>query len=559
MKYTVIIRQPVSDEVRPTLEKQLIERFGLTGDQAQRLSARRSGRLMKPTGRARADLLLRVFQDVGAQVAMEEVREETGMFSDPFQAVPTPTPALAGWGNSLNEDAPMAPNRQGETLAELIASSARSDGGRQPASASARAGLAENDNWADLAAPQPTPANLGGRDSNDLESLFPTGTAFPETTVFPDPFAQSPLAQGGTLADAPANLSDPAMAQANASADVWSDFTGALTITDAKPREEAAAAETPSAMFLTAVNEESRSNLGARRSLAQQLTFGALAPLALSTAVTLTLLSLTLPGLQRQLVAQNAQAVAVAVGTSLDTRDQETVNAQLDALLARSAVGFVRVELPDGTTYFRGRDPRLDGTLQSSVAKWLVDNPITGTFQTSGSAADSYRTQLQQLEEVGAGDSSQAQELRRQAEDPANQRSDRTPYVVSRLGVIEGQNGQRTTTSATEKNDSLLYRIAVGVPNAQAAINLRNTLLLVLGVSLLALALAAALAVRAARRVVQPIERLVAVADAISMGDLSRPVQADRNDEIGDLAQALERMRLSLEAAMDRLRRRKRG
>jgi HAMP domain-containing protein len=579
MKYTVIIRQPVSDEVRPTLEKQLMERFGLSGDQAQRLSARRSGRLMKPTGRARADLLMRVFQDVGAQVAMEEVREETGMFSDPFQAVPTPTPALAGWGTGQTDDAPMASSRQGETLAELIASSARSDGGggggssRQPANSGVigRAVPPTDDSWADLAAPQPSALNssalnssapnLGGRDSSDLDSLFPAGAAFPDTTVFPDPFA--PQGSGAPVTALLDGLPDPHQpdpaAQANASADVWSDFTGALTITDAKPREEAAAAETPSAMFLTAVNEESRSNLGRRRSLAQQLTFGALAPLALSTAVTLTLLSLTLPGLQRQLVAQNAQAVAVAVGTSLDTRDQETVNAQLDALLARSAVGFVRVELPDGTTYFRGRDPRLDGTLQSSVAKWLVDNPVTGTFQTSGSAADSYRTQLQQLEDVGAGDSSQAQELRRQAEDPANQRSDRTPYVVSRLGVIEGQNGQRTTTSATEKNDSLLYRIAVGVPNAQAAINLRNTLLLVLGVSLLALALAAALAIRAARRVVQPIERLVAVADAISMGDLTRPVQADRNDEIGDLAQALERMRLSLEAAMDRLRRRKRG
>ncbi|ANE43755.1 HAMP domain-containing protein [Deinococcus puniceus] len=559
MKYTVIIRQPVSDEVRPTLEKQLMERFGLSGDQAQRLSARRSGRLMKPTGRARADLLMRVFQDVGAQVAMEEVREETGMFSDPFQAVATPTPALAGWGNGQTDEVPMAPSRQGETLAELIASAPRGEGGRQPASA--RAGLAEDDNWADLAAPQPLAPNLGGRDSSDLNSLFPAGAAFPDTTVFPDPFAPQPTGAPVTalLDGQPGPQQSGAAAQASAPADVWSDFTGALTIADAKPREEAAAAETPSAMFLTAVNEESRSNLGTRRSLAQQLTFGALAPLALSTAVTLTLLSLTLPGLQRQLVAQNAQAVAVAVGTSLDTRDQETVNAQLDALLARSAVGFVRVELPDGTTYFRGRDPRLDGTLQGSVAKWLVDNPITGTFQTSGSAADSYRTQLQQLEDVGAGDSAQAQELRRQAEDPANQRSDRTPYVVSRLGVIEGENGQRTTTSATDKNDSLLYRIAVGVPNAQAAINLRNTLLLVLGVSLLALALAAALAVRAARRVVQPIERLVAVADAISMGDLTRPVQADRNDEIGDLAQALERMRLSLEAAMDRLRRRKRG
>lgn len=289
------------------------------------------------------------------------------------------------------------------------------------------------------------------------------------------------------------------------------------------------------------------------------MTFGALAPLALSTALTLGLLTAILPSLQRQLVQQNAEAVAVAVGTSLDTRDQETVNAQLDALLKRSNVGFVRVELPDGTTYFRSQNPQLDGTLQGRVASFLKTNPETGTFVASGSAADAYREQLAQLEAVGAGDSPQAKELRALAQNPDNQHAERTTYVVSRLGVVDPGNGQRTTAPATEDSSDLLYRIAVGVPTNEAQANLRNTLLLVLGVSLLALALAAALAVRSARRVVQPIERLVKVADAISMGDLTRPVQADRNDEIGDLAQALERMRLSLDAAMERLRRRKRG
>ncbi|MHA0033819.1 HAMP domain-containing protein [Deinococcus sp. PESE-38] len=76
--------------------------------------------------------------------------------------------------------------------------------------------------------------------------------------------------------------------------------------------------------------------------------------------------------------------------------------------------------------------------------------------------------------------------------------------------------------------------------------------------TLLGLLLALAFAARAARQIVGPLERLVEVADAISLGDLTRPVRMERNDEIGDLAQALERMRLSLEAAMDRLRRRKR-
>jgi HAMP domain-containing protein len=49
----------------------------------------------------------------------------------------------------------------------------------------------------------------------------------------------------------------------------------------------------------------------------------------------------------------------------------------------------------------------------------------------------------------------------------------------------------------------------------------------------------------------------VAAADKISLGQLDTPVSAERNDEIGDLARALERMRLSLEAAMERLRKRR--
>ncbi|MFD1730739.1 HAMP domain-containing protein [Deinococcus malanensis] len=339
-------------------------------------------------------------------------------------------------------------------------------------------------------------------------------------------------------------------------ADVWSDFTGALTITDSSPAKTAA----EPAAVITALNEEPGAvTTKRRRSLAQQLTVSTLTPLLLSTGLTLGLLSLILPGLQRQLVQQNAQAVAVAVGTSLDTRNQESVNSQLDTLLSRSAVGFVRVELPDGTTYFRSRNPAVDSIMQARVAEFVRDNPNSGTFQSSGSAADAYREQLKQLEDVGAGESTQAQELRAAIQEPSNSKNDRTAYVTSRLGVIETEDGSRSTVTGATDSADLLYRISVGVPNTQAAANLRNTLLLVLAVSLLALGLAAALALRAARRVVEPIERLVKVADAISMGDLTHPVRAERNDEIGDLAHALERMRLSLEAAMERLRRRKRS
>ena len=112
----------------------------------------------------------------------------------------------------------------------------------------------------------------------------------------------------------------------------------------------------------------------------------------------------------------SAEAVAVAVGTSLDTRDQETGNAQLDTLLKRSAVGVVEVELPDGTVYVRSQNPGLDGALQGQVADFIKANPQTGTFVNRGTPADAYREQLAQLEEVGAGESAQARELRALAE-----------------------------------------------------------------------------------------------------------------------------------------------
>ncbi|MFC4425851.1 HAMP domain-containing protein [Deinococcus navajonensis] len=555
MKYTVVIRQPVPETALPELEQQLQERFGLNAEQARRLASRRAGRLMKPTGRARAELLLSVFESIGAQVALEEVREETGLLSEPFQGV-SGGAATAAFGASSGgaavatatlDDAPLATGPS--ALTPTWMSGTGEHPGASVAGWSDAPGGAAVAAWPEAAPPL---APERPRSTQGSDAFLPDAGA-EQVPLVTTPAAEDPSDKSVVVAT---TAPDASPAPAAAEADVWSDFTGALTITDSTPAQ----AKTDAGAPVTALTEEPGAvSSRPRRSLAQQMTISTLTPLLLSTGLTLGLLSLILPGLQRQLVQQNAQAVAVAVGTSLDTSNQESVNAQLDTLLSRSAVGFVRVELPDGTTYFRSRNPAVDSIMQARVADFVRENPNTGTFQSGGSAADAYREQLKQLEDVGAGESAQAQELRDAIAAPENSKADRTAYVTSRLGVVETQDGKRSTVSGATDSSDLLYRIAVGVPNTQAATNLRNTLLLVLGVSLLALGVAAALALRAARRVVQPIERLVKVADAISMGDLTHPVQAERNDEIGDLAQALERMRLSLEAAMERLRRRKRA
>lgn len=540
MKYTVVIRQPVPDELRPELEAQLVSRFGLSPEQATRLASRRSGRLMKPSGRPRAELLLRVFEEVGAAVALEEVRDETRLDMSPFEGAAPLTPAPRAGAVDDVELAPAAP----------LGGAADPFGGLGSIPGQGADPFAV-----------PVPVGAGAAREPVLAAAGLAGAGVPgglggSTTVFsPDPPAPRVTAGEATPAPTPVPAGD----------DSWSDFTGALTVggTPASPATETPAAAGTGAdtdQFLSAVAAEgSAAPAGRRRSLAQQLIVASVAPLSVAAGLSLLSLAVLLPAAQQRLIRQNAEAVAVAVGTSLDTRDQETVNTQLDALLKRSAVGFVEVELPDGTVYFRSQNPGLDGSLQGRVTEFVKANPETGTFVNRGTPADAYREQLAQLEEVGAGESAQARELRALARDEANQRGGNQTFVVSRLGVVEGEGGVRTPVDASNNSGDLLYRIAVGVDSTDATRRLRTTLLLVLGISLLAALAAAALTLRATRRIVQPIERLVKSAEAISMGDLAQPVRADRNDEIGDLAQALERMRLSLESAMERLRRRKRA
>ena len=64
----------------------------------------------------------------------------------------------------------------------------------------------------------------------------------------------------------------------------------------------------------------------------------------------------------------------------------------------------------------------------------------------------------------------------------------------------------------------------------------------------------AGLAVGITRSVTVPVRQLVEAADQISTGDLDATMDVSSRDEIGDLADSMERMRVSLKSAMGRLR-----
>jgi methyl-accepting chemotaxis protein len=74
------------------------------------------------------------------------------------------------------------------------------------------------------------------------------------------------------------------------------------------------------------------------------------------------------------------------------------------------------------------------------------------------------------------------------------------------------------------------------------------------GAILVASALLVALVARSASTLlVRPILEMTRAADRMSTGDLEHPIPASRHDELGVLARSLERLRISMRAAMARL------
>ena len=161
------------------------------------------------------------------------------------------------------------------------------------------------------------------------------------------------------------------------------------------------------------------------------------------------------------------------------------------------------------------------------------------------------------MENMALKDGLAAKYLKEKSDVHANYRGDKTNYQIENIGIFQ-KNGVRIVSEANATTlGKPLFTVAVGVISDRSDQLTRQALLVQIIITLLILGVAAGFALLTAQRIVQPIESLVKAADKISLGQLDTPVALERNDEIGDLSRALERMRLSLEAAMERLRKRR--
>jgi HAMP domain-containing protein len=136
------------------------------------------------------------------------------------------------------------------------------------------------------------------------------------------------------------------------------------------------------------------------------------------------------------------------------------------------------------------------------------------------------------------------QELR----EPLSSSSQREAH--QREFVFRGRKVHETRVPIHEGQVGVVY---VGIWGDSIEGEIQRALLPLIGLIAIALAASVVFSVLVTQGIVGRVLRLKEIADKVSLGDLETPVRIESNDEIGDLARSLERMRSSLKAAMARL------
>lgn len=152
---------------------------------------------------------------------------------------------------------------------------------------------------------------------------------------------------------------------------------------------------------------------------------------------------------------------------------------------------------------------------------------------------------------IAHGDSSVSSELQDLSDHPAFA----TPGGNGGLSVQQDSQGKELVTFAKTLSQGWKLIVQQDAEEAYARVyQAQQGAIAALVVTLVAVVLAALLL---AKRLSAPVRRLTAVADEISRGNLEATIgETERVDEIGALARAIERMRVSLHMAFERLRKR---
>jgi methyl-accepting chemotaxis protein len=132
-----------------------------------------------------------------------------------------------------------------------------------------------------------------------------------------------------------------------------------------------------------------------------------------------------------------------------------------------------------------------------------------------------------------------------------------TASMAGKKGIVEFEEEDGVPYLGQAIKTSLGWTLAIQQSRKEAFRELKSTqsvaILILIGTIIMVVLIALAMG----RTLVKPIAKLTRTADRISVGELDIEIRLNRNDEIGDLANAIGRMQDSIRIAIERLRRRR--
>lgn len=266
-----------------------------------------------------------------------------------------------------------------------------------------------------------------------------------------------------------------------------------------------------------------------RGSLRRKLLSVAIIPTVLTVLGALVVVYLTArPALYEQLL-ESARNPAIATAASLS-----------NSLAEQNATEINYLQLLDTILITRQAFER--GNISFIVSTDLEGNPLPGYFAGSGSFT------------AGPGELENA--IRKEALAAIAQGPNAEDVSSTRLEVAGG-NRIEIVAQPLSSGGEPFGAIVVGVSDKAVVAQVNRILLYIFLFSLIPITLAILIAYFRSRGLTSNVLYLTEQADQISRGDLDESVDLDSNDELEDLSGALERMRISMKEALDRLRRRR--
>ena len=198
-----------------------------------------------------------------------------------------------------------------------------------------------------------------------------------------------------------------------------------------------------------------------------------------------------------------------------------------------------------------------------AVARSRADAEVDGHFKPLIDKASARISELQKALESEIGSEKGKALL-------AKISSMRTEYIATRKtyfdtlksGDVAAANQQLTNGlmpaaerySAAQAELQAFQRSLVEEAVAQSAATSRNNVMLLVSLAAAAVLVASLVAWRITASVTAPVHQAVAIATAVAAGDLTREVHTDRKDELGDLLNALGKMKTSLIQTVSQVR-----